>query len=91
MELSSLEYPSKYSLPLHPPQDGTGAYTGEGKSKEKEDEDEEKTEEEVEEDIENEAEEKLKKQTLEYRGGHHREGPVRVGPIGQQEVQGPGN
>ena len=66
MEFSSLEYPPKYSLPFHPPRDGKGAYTGEGKSEE-EDEDEEKTEEEIDEDIENEAEEKLKNRILKYR------------------------
>ena len=67
MEFSSLEYPPKYSIPFHPPRDGKGAYTGEGKSEEEEDEDAEKTEEEIDEDIENEAEEKLKKRILKYR------------------------
>ena len=67
MEFSSLEYPPKYSLPFHPPRDGKGSYTGEGKSVEEEDKDEEKTEEEVDVDIENEAEEKLKKRILKYR------------------------
>ena len=67
MEFSSLEYPPKYSLPFHPPRDGKGAYTGEGKSAEEEDDYEEKTEEENDEDIENEAEDKLKKRILKYR------------------------
>lgn len=67
MEFPSLDYPPKYSLPFHPPRDGNGAYTGEGKSKDDDDEDEEKTEEEIEEEIENEDEEKLKKRILNYR------------------------
>ena len=43
MEFSSLEYPPKYSLPFHPPRNGTGAYTGEVLDVEDEQNDEEKT------------------------------------------------
>lgn len=67
MNFSTLEYPTKYSLPFHPPREGKGAYTGESKSEEEEDEDVEKTEEEIDNDIENEADEKLKKRILKYR------------------------
>ena len=64
MEFSSLEYPSEYSLPFHPPRDGTGPYIG---TEEGEEDDEEKTEEEIDEDIEKEKEDKLKKRIARYR------------------------
>lgn len=64
MEFSSLEYPSEYSLPFHPPRDGTGPYIG---TDEGEEDDEEKTEEEIDEDIEREKEDKLKKRIARYR------------------------
>ena len=67
MEFSSLEYTPKYSLPFHPPRNGTGAYTGEVLDVEDEQNDEEKTEEEIEEEIDEEGEEKLKKRILNYR------------------------
>ena len=60
MEFSSLEYPEKYSVPLHPPRDGVGAYCEQNDDDEMGEEQDaemgEQEEEEMEQDVEEEVE-----------------------------------